>query len=105
MRSLFHKCVFDWSCCLQVLDGGLKLETRQLGSLIEQINPSYANPTPSFDTTYLDDEMRISRDQDGKLFVYSRVSSSTEATAYEDKPSDFGIGQILEGMMGSFGGS
>jgi len=66
--------------------------------------PTYANPTPQFATTYLDDELRISRDQDGKLFVYSRLSASTEPTAYDSKPSDLGIGDLLSGMVSSFAG-
>lgn len=47
----------------QVLDAGLKLQTRQLANVLERVVPSYANPIPVFRTTYLDDELRISRDQ------------------------------------------
>ena len=85
----------------QALDSGLMLQTRQLGGLLEQAVPAYANQTPFFRTSYLDDEMRISRDQDGKLFVYSRLSSDTQPTDYSSTSSDLGIGQLLEGMASS----
>ncbi|KAL1522321.1 hypothetical protein AB1Y20_017313 [Prymnesium parvum] len=88
----------------QALDSGVKLQTRQLGSLLEQVVPSYANPTPAFRTTYLDEDLRISRDQDGKLFVYSRLSGDTNPTQYEDKASDLGLGQLMEGLVAGFMG-
>ena len=65
----------------QALDAGLRLESRQLGSALETVVPTYANPQPLFRTTFLDaDGLRISRDQDGKLFVYSKLSDSTTPT-------------------------
>jgi hypothetical protein len=87
----------------QVLDRGLNLQTRALGGLLEQAVPEYANPTPAFTTTYLDDEVRVSKDQDGKLFVYARVSDSTEPTDYTSRPSDLGLGQLLQGIAGQAG--
>jgi len=44
--------------------------------------------------------MRISRDQDGKLFVYSKVSDSTAPTSYDeaDFPADLGVSDLLQGM-------
>lgn len=47
----------------QALDAGVRLPTRQLGRAIQTVSSSYANPTPVFRTTYLDDTLRISRDQ------------------------------------------
>ena len=87
----------------QALDAGLKLQTRELGSAIESVNPSYANPTPLFRTTYLDGALRISRDQDGKLFVYSKQSDSTHPTDYSAAAADLGVGQLLSGAASSFG--
>ena len=47
----------------QALDAGLKLRTRDLGGALEAALPAYANPRPLFRTTYLDEDMRVSRDQ------------------------------------------
>ena len=85
----------------QALDAGLRLESRQLGSALETVVPTYANPQPLFRTTYLDADLRISRDQDDKLFVYTKVSDSTAPTDYADEASDLGIGALLEGMSRS----
>ena len=82
----------------QALDAGLKLQSRELGKAIESVVPSYANPRPLFETTYLDGQMRISRDQDGKLFVYSKISGDTTPTDYADEAADLGVGALLSGM-------
>ena len=50
-------------------------------------------------TTYLDKDTRVSRDQDDKLFVYTRVGPG-EATDYSDRPSDLGIGDLLGELAG-----
>ena len=49
---------------------------------------------------YCDEQLRISRDQDGKLFVYSKVSDSTAPTSYDeaDFPADLGVSDLLQGM-------
>jgi len=84
----------------QVLDAGVQLRTREAGSVLENVvRDRELFPTPLFRTTYLDSELRISRDQDGKLFVYSRVSDATIPTNYEDVPSDLGVSQLLEGTI------
>lgn len=89
----------------QALDAGLKLQSRQLGSAIESVVPSYANPQPLFRTTYLDAEgLRISRDQDGKLFVYSKASDSTEPTDYAAVTSDLGVSSLLQGVASTLFG-
>jgi len=85
----------------QALDAGLKLQSRDLGRTLEDVVPSYANPRPLFKTTYLDGQMRISRDQDGKVFVYVKQSSSTVPTDYSERASDLGIGALLSGMSSS----
>ena len=82
----------------QALDAGLKLELRQLGKLIEGANPSYANPLPVFKTSFVDESMRVSRDQDGKLFVYAKVSGATAPTDYSDAAGDLGIGSLFESV-------
>ena len=74
---------------------------RDLGKALADVVPTYANPQPLFRTTYLDGQLRVSRDQDGKLFVYSRVSSDTTPTDYADAPADLGIGALLSGMSSS----
>ena len=85
----------------QALDGGVKLRSRALGRALEEVVPSYANPRPLFKTTYLDGQMRISRDQDGKLFVYVKQSDSTTPTDYGAAPADLGVGALLSGIRGA----
>eukprot|EP00591_Stephanopyxis_turris_P002455 CAMPEP_0195514244 /NCGR_PEP_ID=MMETSP0794_2-20130614/5695_1 /TAXON_ID=515487 /ORGANISM="Stephanopyxis turris, Strain CCMP 815" /LENGTH=322 /DNA_ID=CAMNT_0040642445 /DNA_START=140 /DNA_END=1108 /DNA_ORIENTATION=- len=85
----------------QLLDAGLKLQSRALGQFLEQNVNDYTNPKPIFRTTYLDHDLRISRDQDGKVFVYARVSDQTEPTDYSSIMSDLGLGKLLEGFNDS----
>lgn len=82
----------------QILDGGLRLESRQLGSFLEQNVASYTNPRPVFKTTYLSETIRISRDQDGKVFVYAKESDDTAPTDYRKIDSDLGLLKLLEGF-------
>ena len=42
--------------------------------------------------------MRVSRDQDGKLFVYVKVSGGSTPTDYSDISSDLGVGELLSGL-------
>jgi len=84
-----------------ILDSpNVKLRSRVLGQFLEDTFPdNYKNPKPVFETIYLDEEgMRISRDQDGKLFVYVRVDESEEVTNYENVEADFGLLKLLEGF-------
>mmetsp|Transcript_14877 Transcript_14877/g.32365 ORF Transcript_14877/g.32365 Transcript_14877/m.32365 type:complete len:910 (+) Transcript_14877:284-3013(+) len=39
-------------------------------------------PAPAYKTTYLDDSLRISRDQDGSVYVFGKISDSKEPTDY-----------------------
>jgi len=89
----------------QLLDGGLRLQSRDLGSALESLVPTYANPQPLFRTTYLDASLRISRDQDGKVFVYSKVSDVTEPTDYSNDSSDLGVASLLQGLSSTLLGS
>ena len=84
-----------------ILDSpNVKLRSRVLGSFLEDTFPNnYKNPKPIFETIYLDEEgMRISRDQDGKLFVYVRVSESEELTDYESIEADLGLLKLIQGF-------
>ena len=85
----------------RVLDGGVKLGSRDLGSFLEDNVDGYTNPRPVFSTTYLDDDVRISRDQDGKVFVYGRVSEDAEPTDYGNVDADLGLAKLLEGLNDS----
>ena len=86
----------------RVLDQGLKLQSRSLGSFLESNVPSYSNPKPVFRTTFLNDKIRISRDQDGKVFVYGKVSENTEPTDYKGVDADLGLLGLLEGLNDNF---
>ena len=89
----------------QALDAGLRLESRQLGSALETVVPTYANPQPLFRTTFLDaDGLRISRDQDGKAFVYVKMSDATEPTDYSTVSSDLGVSSLLQGVASTLFG-
>jgi hypothetical protein len=50
-------------------------------------------------TTYLDDTIRISRDQDDNIFVYEKVSDNTQSTDYSGVPTDFGISKVVDGLL------
>jgi len=82
----------------QALDAGVRLKTRDLGAALGQVVPTYANPQPLFRTTYLDATLRISRDQDGKLFVYTRTSAVTLPTDYRGAASDLGVSALVSGL-------
>jgi PAP_fibrillin len=83
----------------QVLDTeSVRLPSRSLANVLEQTVASYTTPKPIFRTTYLDDQYRISRDQDDHIFVYVKTSSSTEPTDFRNVDADLGIGRLLEGF-------
>lgn len=86
----------------QVLDSGVKLETRALGDLLEQAVDGYTNPNPEFRVTYVDDDLRISRDQDDNWFVYVRTSDSQLPKDYSEEPADLGVGKLLDGLQRAF---
>mmetsp|Transcript_918 Transcript_918/g.2392 ORF Transcript_918/g.2392 Transcript_918/m.2392 type:complete len:203 (+) Transcript_918:2695-3303(+) len=82
----------------QVLDQGLKLSSRQLGDFLENNVDGYTNPRPVFKTTYLSDNLRISREQDGKVFVYGKLSYDSTPSDYSNVESDLGVLKLLEGF-------
>ena len=81
-----------------VLDNGLQLQSRGLGSFLENNLDGYSNPRPIFETTYLTDSIRISRDQDGKVFVYAKESEQSESTDYSKVEADLGVLKLLGGF-------
>lgn len=83
-------------------DERVALKSRELGKVLENNVSGYTHPKPLFYTTYLDDIFRISRDQDGKLFVYGKISESTDPTEYGGVESDFGFLKLLEGLNDNF---
>lgn len=82
----------------QILDNGLKLQSRNLASFLKENINGYTTPKPVFETTYLDDSIRISRDQDGKVFVYGKVSNEIKPTDYSNAMPDLGLAKLLEGF-------
>lgn len=81
-----------------ILDDGLKLQSRQLASFLEQNVDGYTTPRPLFETTYLSENLRVSRDQDAKVFVYQKVSDNTSPTDYSKVEADLGLLKFLEGL-------
>jgi hypothetical protein len=84
------------------LDGGLRLESRGLARVLEDGLSGYKTPKPVFRTTFVDDNLRVSRDQDGKIFVYQKVSDSETPTDYTAVPADLGIGKLIDGLSSVF---
>lgn len=72
--------------------------SRTLGDFLESNIDSYTNPKPVFETTFLSDTLRISRDQDGKVFVYGKMSDDTEPSDYSGVDADLGALKLLEGF-------
>lgn len=81
-----------------ILDNGLQLQSRGLGSFLENNLDGYTNPRPTFETTYLTDSIRISRDQDGKVFVYAKESEDSKSTDYGKVEADLGLLKLLGGF-------
>ena len=82
----------------QVLDRGLKLQSRVLGDFLQDNAPVYSNPKPIFRTTFLNEQFRISRDMDDNIYVYVKTSSATEPTDYSNIDADLGVAKLLEGF-------
>ena len=74
------------------------LGSRRLGDFLESNVDGYTNPRPVFDITYLSENIRICRDQDGKVFVYGKISDETEPSDYSKVDSDLGLLRLLEGF-------
>ena len=87
----------------QVLDMDMiQLQSRSLGSTLERSIASYENPRPVFCTTYLDEQFRISRDQDDNIFCYIKTSDNDALTDYSDQVSDLGLTKLVEGFQSTF---
>jgi len=76
----------------------VRLKSRDLSNLLEQSIDSYTTPRPKLYTTYVDDGMRIVRDEDDHVFIYGRVSESEEESDYKGVMADLGVGKLLEGF-------
>jgi hypothetical protein len=81
-----------------ILDERLQLDNRRLAAFLEENVDGYTTPRPIFETTFLSDALRISRDQDGKVFVYQKVSESIITTDYSKVDADLGLLKFLEGL-------
>lgn len=75
-----------------------KLKSRDLSKLLEENVESYETPRPVLRTTFVDEGMRIVRDEDDNVFVYGRTSDSEEPTDYSGVLPDFGVASLLEGF-------
>lgn len=82
----------------QLLDRGLKLQSRTLGNFLRDNVPAYTNPKPLLRTTFLNEQFRISRDMDDNIFLYVKTSDKTEPTDYGYVDSDLGVAKLLEGF-------
>ncbi len=82
-----------------LLDGeNSKLKSRDLSKLLEDNIDAYEVPRPVLRTTFVDSSLRIVRDQDDNIFIYSRVSDSEEVTDYSNVMADLGVASLLEGF-------
>jgi hypothetical protein len=82
----------------QLLDSGVSLQSRKLAEVMEKNIASYSTPRVIFNTTYLDERYRISRDQDSSVFFYVKTSFDSSLTNYSDVDADLGLGRLLEGF-------
>jgi PAP_fibrillin len=86
--------------------GAIKLKSRDLAQALEDVSSQlpfdYKTPRPIVTTTYLSPTLRIIRDQDGKVFVYTKLSERTEPKDYSSVMPDLGIGKLLEGINDTF---
>lgn len=75
-----------------------KLKSRDLSKVLEDNIDAYEVPRPVLRTTYVDSALRIVRDMDDNIFIYSRVSDSEEVTDYSNVMADLGVASLLEGF-------
>ena len=75
-----------------------KLKSRDLSKVLEDNIDSYEVPRPVLRTTYVDEGLRIARDEDDNVFVYSKSSESEEPKDYSDVLPDLGVASLLEGF-------
>ena len=80
-----------------VLDSdNVSLKSRGLSKVLEDNVGAYEVPKPVLKTVYIDESMRIVKDEDENVFVYGRVSDSQEVTDYSGVMADLGVGSLLE---------
>lgn len=74
------------------------LYSRPLSQLVTQ-----QPPNPQFQTTYVDDTLRIARDlPDRQIFVYVKESDDTTPTNYDDVSADLGIPSLVQNALDAF---
>ena len=83
-----------------LLDNGLKLDSRSINDALP-----IDRPFPIFTTTYCDADVRVSRDVDDNLYVYTKESDDTSLTSYDDVDADLGIPELIRGALGVMTGS
>lgn len=83
-----------------LLDNGLKLDSRRVNDALP-----IDRPFPVFTTTYCDADVRVSRDVDDNLYVYTKESDDTSLTSYDDVDADLGIPELIRGALGVMTGS
>lgn len=60
-------------------------------------------PKPQFQTTYVDDTLRIARDlPDRQIFIYVKESDDTTPTNYDDVSADLGIPSLVQNAVDAF---
>jgi hypothetical protein len=75
-----------------------KLKSRDLSKILEDNIDAYEVPRPVLRTTFVDEHMRVARDEDGNVFVYGKTSDSEEPKDYSDVLPDLGVASLLEGF-------
>ena len=85
----------------QALDAGLRLDSRAVNDAL----PNVPRPQPAFATTFVDGDVRVSRDCDRNLFVYVKESDDPALTSYDDVPADLGIPEVVGGALAALRGS
>lgn len=81
----------------KILDSDtVALKSRDLSKVLEDNVESYEVPKPVLRTTYVDESMRIVRDEDHNVFVYGKVSESEEPTDYSSVLPDLGVTSLLD---------
>ena len=82
-----------------VLDSdNVALKSRDLSKVLEDNVDAYEVPKPVLRTTYVDESMRIVRDEDDNVFIYGKVSDSEVPTDYRNVDADLGIASLLENL-------
>ena len=82
-----------------VLDSdNVALKSRDLSKVLEDNVDAYEVPKPVLRTTYVDESMRIVRDEDDNVFIYGKVSDSEVPTDYRNVDADLGIARLLENL-------